>query len=107
MAADQLIVQEIVQTGLTPTFEPANTDGDYFSNDGKTFLVVKNGGASPVTVTIDSKIKCNQGFDHDLEVLVAVSEERWIGPFEVGRFTGSVEATYSGVTDLTVGAFKL
>lgn len=107
MAAQQLIVQEIVQTGLNPTFEDANTDGDYFSNDGKTFLVVKNGSGSPVMVTIDSKIKCNQGFDHDLEISVAASEERWIGPFEVGRFTGSVVVTYSAVTSVTVGAFKL
>ena len=107
MPLTQLTVQEIVQTGLNPTFEAANSDGDYFSNDGKTFLVVKNGGASPVTVTIDSKIKCNQGFDHDLTVDVPAREERWIGSFEVGRFTGSVEATYSAVTSVTVGAFKV
>ena len=107
MALQQMTVQEIVQTGLNPTFEAANSDGNFFSNNGKTFLVVKNGGASPVTVTVDSKIKCDQGFDHDLPVDVPASEERWIGPFEVGRFTGSVEATYSAVTDVTVAAFKI
>jgi len=107
MALQQMTVQEIVQIGLIPSFEAANSDGNFFSNNGKTFLVVKNGGASPVTVTVDSKIKCDQGFDHDLPVDVPASEERWIGPFEVGRFTGSVEATYSDVTSVTVAAFKI
>jgi len=103
----QLTVQVIVKTGLNPSFVAANAGGDTFKSEEKTFLVVKNGGGSPITVTIDSKVNCNQGFDHNLEVSVPAAEERWIGIFERSRFTGTVEVTYSGVTTVTVGAIRL
>jgi len=103
----QLSVQQIAKTGLNPSLAAANAGGDTFKTNEKTFLVVKNGGASPITVTIDSKTNCDQGYDHDLEVSVPAGEERWIGIFERHRFSGTVAVSYSDVTSVTVGAFSL
>jgi len=106
MAMSSVTVQEISKLGISPSYEGANVDGNSFANDGKTFFVVKNADVAEKTVTIDSKVKCNQGFDHDLAVAVPAGEERWIGPFEPARFTGTVEATYSDITSVTVAALK-
>lgn len=104
-----LTIQKINQTGIAPSFVAASSVGDTFANDGKTFLHVKNGGASPITVTIDSVAPCNYGFDHDVQVTVGAGAEQIIGPFETYRFNtdGKVSVSYSGVTSVTVAAFRL
>lgn len=104
-----LSVQRILITGITPSFSAASGGGDDFGNDGKaTFLVVKNGDASGMTVTIDDTGSVEPAgsttFDPDVEVTVAATDEEWIGPFPVNRFGTSVAVTYSSVTSLTVAA---
>lgn len=96
--------------GGKPTFVAADVAGDNFVNSGKDFLVVKNGGASSINVTIDSVALCSYGFDHNLVVAVAASGEEWIGPFPKARFnddTGKVNISYSGVTSVTVAVVEL
>ena len=44
-------VQTITESGITPTFASATADGDVMDNDGSTFLLVKNGGESSITIT--------------------------------------------------------
>jgi hypothetical protein len=110
MAEIGLTVQEITPTGLKPTFVAANAGGNFFSNDGRVYLEVKNDGSTPVDVTINSIAPCNYGFDHDLKVAVSNGEARKIGPFQVSRFNdagGKAHVSYSGITDVTVGVFKL
>jgi hypothetical protein len=106
-----LTVQTVAKTGTTPTYAAAAAAGDTFANNGRTFLVVKNANvAATRTVTINSLVNCNQGFDHDVAVVVAISSEEWIGPFEPSRFnnsSGSVSATYSSEADLTVAAISI
>lgn len=106
-----LAVQKVSKKGVSPVFAPAGAAGDTFSNDGKTFLIVKNANATlDGTATINSLTKCNQGFDHDVIVSVPASGEKWIGPFEPSRFNnsaGKVSATYESETDLTVAAVSL
>jgi len=102
-----LNVQKASLTGLTPVFVLADKDGNSFTNDGKVILYIKNGGDSPVTVTIDSQHLCNYGFDHNVVVVIPATEERIIGPFRQDRFndaTGKVVVAYSGVTSVTVAA---
>lgn len=114
----QLTVQRITQglsagtySGLLQALVAANAGGDKFQNDGRTYLHVKNGGGSPITVTIDSRINCNQGHDHNPAVSVGAGEERLIGPFgpEFNSTDGlnNVDVTYSGVTSVTVNPFSL
>lgn len=105
-----LTVQKLTSAGVTPTFGAADVTGDKFANNGRQFLVVKNGGAASTTVTINSQKKCDQGFDHDLEVSVAASAEKWIGPFDPNRFndgSGDVNVAYSEVTSVTVAAVSI
>lgn len=102
-----LNVQKASLTGLAPAFVAASAGGDSFVNDGKTVLHVKNGGASEITVTINSQQPCNYGFDHDVVVAVPAGGERIIGPFRQDRFNdanGQVAVTYSAVTSVTVAA---
>lgn len=91
-------------------FVAAGAGGDSFVNNGQVVLIVKNGDASPKTVTINSQQLCSQGFDHDISVVVAAGDEALIGKFPTGRFndtTGSVLITYSAVTNVTVAAVQV
>ena len=91
--------------GAVEAFTPV-TASDTFRNTGKTILAVKNGGATdPVTVTIASKVTCNQGYTHDLTVTVAAGETKLIGPLPTARFndptTDLATVGYSAVTSIS------
>jgi len=104
-----LTTQQIVLAGLEATYASCAGGGDTFSNDGQTFLHVKNGSGGDITVTINSVEACNQGSDHDVAVVVTAGEERMIGPFPRKRFnsaTGTASISYSGVSSLTIAALK-
>ena len=97
------------------TFGAAASGGDVFANDGETYFAVTNGGGSSVTVTITAQntsttktgfgtvTKANGG------AAVAAGDTDVFGPFPTGAFnnsSGQVAVTYSGVTSVTVAAFK-
>ena len=109
-----LVVKKVVLTGLdplTPAYVAATSGGDDVLNSGNVFLHFVNGATQETTVTINSIKACNQGFDHNAIVVVPVSEERMIGPFDRGRFndaSGSIDITYAGgVVNLTVAAMEV
>lgn len=106
-----IAVQKITKDGITPTFVAAAAGGDTFTNNGKTFLIVKNAnGTTSRTVTIDSLVECNQGFDHNIQVSVPALDEKWIGPFEPSRFNnsaGKTSVSYDSELDLTIAAISL
>lgn len=105
-----LTVQAVSLTGAVITPVAAAAGGDTFSNDGRTILRVVNGGASPITATVNSLVACNQGFDHDAAVTVAAGVTKDIGPFPVARFnnsSGKAAVTYSDVTSVTVAAIRV
>ena len=105
-----LNIQKVVLGGLSPTYAAASAGGNEFENSGREFIHVKNGHTSPQTVTVNSQVVCNQGFDHDVAVAIPASEERMIGPFPQSRFNdagGKVQVTYSGVTALTIAAVQV
>ena len=110
MAASAITVQTVDIIGEVITFAAANIDGNYFANDGLTYLHVKNGGTGPIIVTINSVKNCSYGFDHDLSIIIANDIEKVIGFFSKKRFNtvdGVVEITYSGITAVTVAAVKV
>lgn len=107
-----LTVNQLSLTGTAPTFVAAGAGGDDFGNDGvRTFLVVKNGGGSAVTVTLNDTGSVSppsaKAFDPDVDVSVSAGGEAWIGPFDTARFGSSVGVTYSGVTSVTVAAVRV
>jgi hypothetical protein len=109
-----LTVQSIVKAGLGPTYTAAAGGGDSFPNGGNEYLHVKNGGGSPVTVTIPAQKGCDEfgvtNAAHDMVVSVPATGERIIGPVSPRQFNdanGRAQVTYSGVTSVTVGAFSM
>jgi hypothetical protein len=107
-----LAIQEMAITGLEATYAAAAGGGDEFPNDGKTFLHVKNGGGSPINVTIASQHPNPPAGTAQEDVVVAVTngEERMIGPINQVGFNdgdGNVQVTYSGVTSVTVAAIRM
>jgi hypothetical protein len=102
-----LSIQRPGVAGAVPAYT-AVTAADEFPNDGRCYLHVKNGGASPTNVTINdpnspSPPSATQ-FDPDVLVAVAAGAEKVIGPFPPHRFNapdGNVDVTYSVTTSIT------
>lgn len=120
MAATELTVNELTRVGLSDTsfLINANADGHFFKNDGKTILVVKNAGASPINVTIatvvtaDGIIKPGYGKFTDSNVIQAVANgvTKLGGIFPKQRFNdanGYVNITLSAVTSVQIGVVKI
>lgn len=111
MAASAITVQNATKTGLAVTTASANVDGNYFTNDGKSYLQVTNGGGSSINVTIDSPVVCSQGGVHDEVIAVGAGVTKVIGSFDKSQFndpvTGRVNVSYSAVTTVTVAVVSL
>ena len=99
-------------SSLTPTFVAAAGGGDTFVNDGRSMIYVKNGDASPITVTITTPISLRGGIAvDDPETTVPATDEEIIGPFAPTLFNASdgsgVAVGYSAVTSVTVAVIRL
>lgn len=100
--------QKIALTGTVVTFAPAAAGGDSFVNTGYQKLRVKNAGAGPITVTVDTPNPDNFGVVGaalDITFTVAAGAEVTAGPFDPARHNdvnGRTQLAYSGVTSLTV-----
>jgi len=107
----QLAVQRATLAGIAPTYNVTAAAGDTFFNDGKTYLHIKNAnGAATRTVTINSLVNCDQGVDHNAEIVVPISGERVVGPFPRNRFNtaaGLVGMTYTSEADLTIAVVSV
>lgn len=105
-----LATQQIVNAGVIPTYAAAAGGGDTVAPGDTTFVHVKNASVGSITVTVDSVAASSYGTDVDLVVAIAAGAEKMIGPLPASRFaqttTGLVNISYSGVTSLTVGAFR-
>jgi hypothetical protein len=106
-----LATQQIVQTGLAPTYGAAAGGGDKFTPGDNVFLHVKNTNAATRTVTVDSKVVSNFGTDVNLAVVVpATTGDVMIGPLPAQRFMGSDgfgDLSYDAVTNLTIAVVRL
>lgn len=106
--------------GLDPTFVAAAAGGDSFpnANDERTYIRVKNGGASSITATVapasPTSVK-QQGVTPgpvslpSYSVSVPASDERTLGPFPAAYTdaNGNVNVSYSAVTSVTVAAIRM
>jgi hypothetical protein len=106
-----IAVQQVAVTGTAITLTAANGGGDTVRPaQDNVYLVVRNGDASPKTVTI-----VRPGTDRvgqavpDLPVAVAAGAETIIPISQEFRDTADnlVDITYSAVTSVTVGAISL
>ncbi len=104
-----LTVQQSTIAGFVPSYSAVSAS-DTFPTNGKTFIYVKNGGASPDTVAINSITACSQGFDHDGGSVVTNATEKCFGPFDPARFmdaNGVVTVTHSFTTSVTCAVVSL
>lgn len=98
---------------LAPTYAAAAGGGDTVKAGDNVRLFVKNGGGSPINVTIPRypATDAEGVVETALVVAVANGAERWIGPLYGSRFTnpatGNVEIAYSAVTSVTVAAVAM
>lgn len=106
-----LTLQRISRSGLTPSFVAAAGGGDTFQNDGKlTFFYVKNGGGGSINATFVTQRAIRGLAIADLVVAVGAGSEEVVGPFPSSDYNDTsnlVTVNYSGVTTVTVAAFKI
>jgi hypothetical protein len=106
-----LATQQIAITGLNPALTAAAGGGDTATPDDRAFLCVRNASGSPITVTVVVPGTFAGQALADVGVSVpATTGERWIGPLSprlADPTTQLINITYSGVTSLTVGVFRI
>lgn len=113
--ATELTVQTTTAAGiLASAAVAADATGNYFTNTGREWLSVTNGGGSSVTVTIVTQgtynVQSTAYAIADLAISVGASETKLAGPFDRTLFNDAnsrVQITYSGVTSVTVKATTL
>lgn len=107
----ELVVQSVNEAGANPTMVSASAGGDQFTNDGMTMFRVKNGGGSPVTVTLVTQSFSNHGTKVNQTVTIpATTGDMLIGflnPSKYNDANGKVQVTYSAVTSVTVVPFTV
>lgn len=96
-----IAAQTIPDAGLTPTFTGVNAS-DTLTNDGNSFLEVKNASGGDITVTITAVTACTQGSLHNKGgTVVATTGHKRFGPFPINRFGRAPVVTYSATTSVT------
>lgn len=85
--------------------------GDAFAPGIDTFVRINNGGGAPITVTFVTPTLVGGLALADGGGSVTNAQSRLFGPFPPELFqdptTGLVVVTYSAVTTVTIGAFKI
>lgn len=111
-SAVAVTVQEILRAGLdisTLPVTPTATHGNKIPNDGRTFVLIKNGSASPITATIETPGSVDGMALADLTVTINAGVTMAIGPFtsNFNQSDGYVWVVLSAVTSVTMGAYRL
>ena len=109
-----LTTQPITRAGVGPTYAAAAGGGDACEVGDDIYLHIKNTGVSTtVTLAIPSTNSPypNAVYTSTAVVVPATTGERLIGPISAGLYkdptTGFCTITYTQVTGITVGVFKL
>lgn len=108
-----LTVNSVTQAGFRDdnALVSAAGGGDAFAPGPDVFVRVNNGGGSPITVTFATPGTVGGLAIADGGGSVTNAQSRLFGPFPAELYadttTGLVTTTYSGVTTVTVGAFRI
>ena len=115
MADVVLTREQMVRTGLAVTYVSLDNVDVYFAPNavGKMFLIFKNTGGSPSTVTFDlSKLVAGAVLTDQTVSVPATTGERLVGPFpaewqdDLGPNPGHVKFTQDQATGVTVGIIR-
>lgn len=104
--------QAITAAGLAASYAAATGGGDKVQlGASNIFLHVKNGGASPITVTITTQNNNYKGLTvPDRTVTIANATDKMIGPIDAslhGDTNNQASIGYSAVTSVTVAAIRI
>lgn len=106
-----LNAQAINIGGLNATYASAGASGDKVAPGDRVFLHVKNGAASPITVTLAANPTPSGLTVTNPTVSVPASGDRFIGPLNKTDYAaaadGLVAITYSSNTSVTVAALRI
>lgn len=106
-----LTPQAVSLAGLNPTYASAAGGGDKVAPGERTFIHVKNGGGSSITVTLTTTAAVRSQTVANVTVSVPAAGERMIGPLTADLFAGVADGLvaigYSGVTTVTVAALRI
>lgn len=107
MARVAVPVTVITKAGVAPATEvngdPVN--GHSIANGGSTFIVARNNGATPRTVTINLQGSVDGQPITARTVPVPATASRYIGPFDTTRYGSSLEVQVDHA-DLKLLAFR-
>lgn len=85
--------------------------GDAFAPGNDTFVRINNGGGAPITVTFATPGSIGGNAIADGGGTVTNAQSKMFGPFPPELFadptTSLVTTTYSGVTTVTIGVFRI
>ncbi len=104
-----LTVLKPTYAGNTITYANADAGGDFFTNNGRTFVFVKNDSASTITVTVDAGSDAGLSYV-DPTKTIAAGAIAVFGPFAPRQFSdlnGNVNITYSASTSVKVIAIGM
>jgi hypothetical protein len=114
MARTEITVTEASPAGVAPGFQAADAaNGMKFRNNHPTILLVRNGGASPITVTVETSVTVEGIAVPDRLITVPAGGDRVIGPFlpayydQSGADRGFVFVEFSADTSVTVAAIHI
>nr|BFD90713.1 hypothetical protein KitaXyl93_20730 [Kitasatospora sp. Xyl93] len=106
-----LSTQAVSIAGLGPTYSAAAGGGDKVACSERTFVHVKNGGGSPITVTLTATGSVRGQTVTSPTVSVPASGERMIGPLTADLFAGATDGLaaigYSSTTTVTIAALRI
>ena len=112
----ELTLQQITEAGGAVTYASAAGGGDTADNSGNTFLHIKNGSESSITVTITAQTTTVENTIYgdltkaNASIAIAGTGEAFIGPFKPAAFNDTdseIAITYSAVTSLTIAALYI
>jgi hypothetical protein len=111
MARTQLTPQIPTDAGITLSFTAANVDGHWVLPGD--LVYVKNGGASPINVTLPTPVTVDGKAVADTVIAVANASEKIIGDIDgdvygvlSGADAGRVYVDFSAVTSVTVACIR-
>lgn len=114
MATVELTVTKIDSDGDAISYTNASTgaDNNDFDNNGKTFIIVHNAGASSATATFTTVESRDGNAVADKAITVAAGATKIIGPFDRQIYNDSngqvtVTAGGDGAADLDYAVFTL
>jgi hypothetical protein len=108
-----LTVNSVTAAGFVPAYVSAAGGGDTIDGTtaaaGRVFIHVKNGGSSMTVTIADPGLTPLGNAGSAAAVTVGGSAEKmiYIPPAAVNASTGVVNLTYSAVTSVTIGAFRI